>query len=225
MVKWFFLLLLSTSCFATEMRSRVVVLDTGLSLEDPRFSELLCQDYPGIDFTEEGIKDIHGHGTHVTGIIKQFAKDSQYCLTILKYYSTKQSNKDSLKAIVSSLKFISWLKPKVVNWSGGGETWNDDEYYYIKNTPETTFVVAVGNDNANLDEHCNYYPACYKLPNIIRIGSLKQDGKIKADSSNFGNIVNFFEIGENILSTLPIGYGTMSGTSLSNGYIHRKIYL
>lgn len=214
MMKWIILLLLSTSCLA-ETRDRVIILDTGLNLEDPRFKTLLCEDFPGVDFSGEGIKDINGHGTHVAGIIKQFAKDSKYCFTIIKYYIEGRPGKENLKAIISSMKLINYLKPAFVNWSGGGETWNDEEFYYIKNTPNTKFIVAVGNNSVNLDEKCNYYPACYKLPNIIRVGSLRENGKI-ADSSNFGKFVDAWEIGVNVWSTLPNdSNGFMSGTSLS----------
>lgn len=213
-------MLLSTSCLA---KDRVVILDTGLNLEDTRFKSLLCEDVPGVDFTGEGIEDVHGHGTHVTGIIKQFAKDSAYCITIIKYYKRTTTEAEQRKTLFSAYKTISSLKPTWVNFSGGGPSWNDDEYTVIKNNPKTIFIVAVGNDNVNLDEKCNYYPACYKLPNIIRVGSLAKTGAV-SDSTNFGTIVDTYEIGENVLSTLPDGRtGYMSGTSMSTATKTGKI--
>lgn len=212
MIKWFILLLLSNAALAKEPL-RVVILDTGLDIEDVRFNKLLCKDYQGLDFTNEGLEDVEDHGTHVTGIIKKYAKDSNYCLTIIKYYA--KGSKTTRKALIQALTWIHWIKPAYVNFSSGGRDWYDEEFKLIKETPETKFIVAVGNDTTNLDKVCDYYPACYPLKNIYRVGSLNRDGT-KARSSNFGSIVNFWQIGEHVLSTVPNDREDyMSGTSMA----------
>lgn len=212
MIKWFIILLLSTDCMAKEPL-RVVVLDTGLNIEDPRFNSLLCKDTQAIDFTNESINDFDGHGTHVAGIIKENAKNSKYCFTIIKYFSNNKVR--TKRALTNALMWIHWVKPALVNFSSGGPNWNDDEFRLIKTTPETKFIVAVGNDGNNLDDECNYYPACYPLKNIYKVGSLNKNGK-KTSTTNFGKTVKYWEIGENVKSTLPNGEeGYMSGTSMA----------
>jgi subtilisin family serine protease len=202
--------------------ARVVIIDTGLDVEDPRFKDILCKDVQALDFTGEGVVDKIGHGTHVAGIIKEYAKDSNYCLTIIKYYTEENSGKQNLSNVIEALKWVHLTKPKIVNFSGGGETWDNDEYEYIKNTPETTFILAAGNKRHNLDEDCDYYPACNRLKNIIRVGSLQEDGK-RAYTSNFGKIVTAWEIGTNVKSTLPDGRtGFKSGTSQATAKITGK---
>lgn len=214
MMKWILLILLTTLALAQD---RVVIIDTGLDITDPRFSNLLCKDVQGFDFTGEGLNDTLGHGTHVAGIIKENAGNSDYCMTVIKYYSEDNTGDQNLNNLNKALQWIHYDRPALVNFSGGGKEWNDSEFSYIRDTPDTIFIVAVGNDGVNLDKHCDYYPACYKLDNIIRVGSLNQDGT-RNTSSNYGNF-NYnveYEVGESILSTLPdnqIGY--LSGTSMA----------
>lgn len=76
---------------------RVGVIDTGLDLEDPRFIGHLC--YSGhSDFTGDGIQDDMGHGTHIVGLITKYARNSNYCLVILKYYGKNLSNVPAYQA-------------------------------------------------------------------------------------------------------------------------------
>lgn len=212
MIRWIFILLLSTLSFAKEP-IKVVIMDTGLDIKDNRFT--LCENIIGLDFTNQGLMDVMGHGTHIAGIIKKYAGDSNYCFIIMKYYSDIQTKDENLKAITSSLKMIKYIHPDFVNFSGGGPNYEKKEYDLIKDMPNVKFVVAAGNENINLDEDCDYYPACYKLPNIIVVGSLDTN-KRKAKTSNYGNIVNFWEIGQHVKSTLPNDReGYMSGTSMA----------
>jgi subtilisin family serine protease len=224
MKKWFLLLTLITSiCYgdSTNSPKRLIILDTGLNLEDPRFSKLLCEDYPGFDVTETTIVDTNGHGTHVAGTIKQYAKDANYCITIIKYYLDSNSGEQNLENVIKALTWINYVKPAFVNFSAGGPVRNDKEYELIKSTPETKYIVAAGNYNENLDKECNYYPACYKLNNIYRVGSLNASGTVSS-SSNYGTFINFWQIGENVKSTLPNDQeGYMSGTSMAAAILNR----
>lgn len=204
MINWVLLLLMTNISFG-DQPLRVVVLDTGLNVDDEKYTEMLCKDYQAIDFTTEGVNDINGHGTQIVETIKDYAKNSPYCLTILKYYTENNSGPENLKNVVKALTWISWIKPTFVNISGGGSDWSDDEFTLIRKASTTKFIVAVGNDEINLDEECNYYPACYRLKNIYRVGALNNSGN-KAKYSNFGSIVDFWQIGE---------HGNMSGTSIA----------
>jgi hypothetical protein len=78
----------------------VAVVDTGLDPELMNDSSI-CPDGHK-DFTGQGLQDINGHGTHISYLIDQYAKNfillkdgdssklksikSNYCQIILKYY-------------------------------------------------------------------------------------------------------------------------------------------
>ncbi len=94
---------------------RVAVIDTGLDLSDPRFSALLCKDIKGVNLVpKEGIRDLIGHGTHVAGIIKKYAKDANYCMMIIKYYSIDNSNTTNMINSILAMKFAVENKATVI---------------------------------------------------------------------------------------------------------------
>ena len=187
--------------------TRVVVLDTGLNLADPRFSQVLCKD-GHMDFTGRGIEDTNGHGTHVAGLIKTYAKDANYCLIIVKYYT----DRSALANYLPALEYAVSLHPDFINISGGGPGWDDREYAAVceAKANHTKFVVAAGNDNSI--DNTDYYPAGYREDNIVVVGALESDGYNRARYSNYGSVVTAWEIGQ-VTSTLPNGEGMMKGTS------------
>ena len=99
--------------------------------------------------------------------------------------------------------------------SGGGNNYLEQEENIIKQNPKIIFNVAAGNDGKDIDE-VPYYPATFKYKNVIAIGNLNKDGKTRNESSNYGSDVKTWEIGTNVLSTLPNGKeGKLTGTSMS----------
>ncbi len=224
------ILFLVTPSLARE-QLRIAVVDTGLNLQDPRFSELLCdKGTTSVDFTNTSINDTIGHGTHITGLIKEYAGDSNYCLIILKYYLPYSSGLDNLKRTIKAFAYAAKQNVSIVNYSGGGGAFDETEMNTILNNKKITFIVAAGNDNINLDKNCYYYPACYNLSNIIVVGSNVSRFK-KAPMSNYGRKVEVWETGENVLSTLVqdeckdqclLNKGYMSGTSQATAIFSGK---
>lgn len=187
--------------------AQVVVLDTGLDITDPRFSAHICPDMSK-DFTETDIDDRLGHGTHVAGLIDQYAGDSNYCLIVIKYTNEFFGNMNSYRRAIKYLETISF---NILNFSGGGENYEEDEDLLIKYYhPNSLFFVAAGNEHQDLNKY-PYYPASLPLKNIVVVGS--KNNSIISSFSNYGNIVKHWENGEFVLSTLPMGTGYMQGTS------------
>lgn len=189
---------------------KVMVIDTGLDLKDPRFQNILCKQEHR-DVTNTGMVDRHGHGTHVLGLIKEYAKDSDYCVIIVKFVDTQNESMALMVAnYLDAIRYVDEIKPDIVNISGGGSVRLITEELVIFNNSKTKFIVAAGNSNQDINTYC---PACHYgvYPNVEPVGAL--DGVAKAKFSNYGTGISW-EQGVNILSTLPDGkIGRMSGSS------------
>lgn len=201
------LLIYATSAL-TASPLRVVVIDTGLDLKDERFSNVLCPTGHK-DFTKNGINDTEGHGTHITGIIKQFAGNSNYCLIIYKYYDRYAYPNNNNIRLAKAIKEAMRIGADIVNISSMGENFINDEYNAIAEHPNTLVIGAAG----NYGENKRGFPGCYELPNARCVGALGHDGN-RLKSSNYGIWVDAWQPGEDVYSTLPNNhYGYMSGTS------------
>lgn len=209
------LLLLSLTAFA-ESTTKVAIIDSGLDLTDVRFSEVLCKKGHK-DFTGTGLEDNHGHGTHIAGIIKHHTNNKNFCLMILKYIDNDSSRR-TIDREVQAIDHAIKNGATIINISGGGYTFSEDEYLIVQANPKVKFVVAAGNDALNIDKSFqHFYPAFLSLTlrNVISVGNgLNQE--IHSDTSNYGTTVKAWEYGVDVVSTLPdYAYGLMSGTSQS----------
>jgi subtilisin family serine protease len=242
---------------------KVAVIDTGI---DPSFLEhktdySLCESGHK-DFTataslfselKEDITDHHGHGTHISGIIDQYAKDFilikngsgkdlakhkvAYCQIILKYYDPKILNTDNLKNTIAAFRWAIDQKVDIINYSGGGTEFSQAEHDVVMEalSKGIKVVAAAGNEHSNIDKH-KYYPAMYDkriyvvgnlVKPIVKKPSSKRDDDI-APSSNWGLSVNTWELGTNVISRLPaqvFGYmtGTSQATAIKSGKLVREM--
>ena len=202
--------------------TRIAVVDTGLDLNDTRLKDHLCPTGHK-DFTGEGLKDINGHGTHVTGLIEQYAKKANYCIQVYKYFQESSSGQVNLNRELLALHEAVRSGVNIVNFSGGGPQFNEEESLIIRNHPEVTFVVAAGNDGKDLDnDFYEYYPAQLFYRNMIVVGGLDWMGN-KTPSSNYSHRIKTKELGENVKSTLPGGLGYLSGTSQATAIATGKL--
>lgn len=232
---------------------KIAVIDTGI---DPYFASNgpICQG-ESKDFVGTGIVDNHGHGTHISGLIDQYAKDDvfepgedmdrslkiplRYCQMILKYYDPKQEA-DNLELTIKALRYAIDHKANIINYSGGGTEYSQQEHDLIIEALDKgiKIVAAAGNEHSDIDKH-PYYPAMYDK-RIYVVGNLAQPqsqelactdkGRKIACSSNFGDSVNTWEIGDKVLSRLPgHTYGYMTGTSqaaaIKSGKLVRQMLL
>jgi subtilisin family serine protease len=203
---------------------KIAIIDTGLDLSDPRFKDHLCALGHKNFVPKESINDINGHGTHVAGLIKQYAGNSNYCILIYKYYTELSSNKDNLDREVLSIEEASLNGADVINISSSGPGFNLLEFLAIRSNPKIVFVVAAGNDGEDLDASGNEsYPASYWLSNERVVESLDKDNKLML-SSNYSVRTQYKELGLDVLSLLPNNkIGIMSGTSMSTAIFSGKL--
>lgn len=201
---------------------RIAVVDTGLNLNDPRFTKHLCATGHK-DFTGAGIVDVNTHGTHVAGLIEKYAGNSNYCLLIYKYYT--DSDYGELNTTHEVLAFKEAIKngADIINLSAGGPEFSEQEALVIVEHPKVVFVVAAGNDGKDLDDPENKsYPASLFYNNMFVIGSVDSQG-YRSTTSNYGEKVKYAE-GENVVSYSPGGLNMIkSGTSMATAIFSGKL--
>lgn len=175
------------------------------------------------------LDDNHGHGTHIAGIIGAEAGNGkgiigispEVSLMILKYYDPKVPGADNLKNTVASIHYAVKMGAKIINYSGGGTEFSQEEHDAIAEAEKAgiLFVAAAGNERSNSDQH-HYYPADYKLKNIISVTAIDPATQVLS-SSNYGvDTVDIAAPGQNILSCLPNNaYGYMTGTSQATAFV------
>lgn len=216
----------------------VAILDTGLDVEHGDLSSNLWHDPSNIDvfgwnFVQNKANpfDDNGHGSHVAGIIgaisdaKNGVSGVAHRVSIMpvKYYSDANPGTVNLKNTVKAINYAVEHGARIINYSGGGPEFSEDEYHAIRKAEQKgiLFVSAAGNEHQNTDIEGNaYYPAAYRLKNMISVAATDQHNNL-LPSSNWGKKkVDVAAPGDNIYSTLPNGrYGYMSGTSQATAFV------
>lgn len=212
----------------------IAIIDTGIDIHHPMFKKLLWSNTSNTKSPQHGwnfinntadIYDLHGHGTHIAGIIAEQLRQSAdqvrpVQLMSLKYFDSKNTTKMNLKSSVEAIHFAVKNGAHIINYSGGGYGFSNEEYAALKYAEQNNVLVvaAAGNETWNID-HRPYYPAAYPLTNILSVGSVDEKNRL-ADHSNFGkNSVSVAAPGVDIRSASPGGrFEVMSGTSQATAY-------
>ena len=175
------------------------------------------------------LSDNHGHGTHIAGIIGAEADNKngiigispEVSLMILKYYDPSVNGTDNLKNTIRSIQYAEKMGANIINYSGGGTEFSHEEQdaVLLAEKKGILFVAAAGNEKSNSDQF-HYYPADYKLKNIISVTAIDPTTEV-LPSSNYGvETVDIAAPGYNILSALPRNsYGLMTGTSQATAFV------
>lgn len=239
------LFLVSFSSFADSFVEHkdivVAIIDTGVDIHHPLIRNHLwvnpyeknngkdndgngyAGDIHGWNFVSNNndLSDNHGHGTHVAGIILQKARSQRLKFMILKYYDPFSSNDDNLLNTVKAIRYATAMKADIINYSGGGDSRSPLEEAAIRDAQKhgILFVAAAGNEGRNTDL-VGFYPAGYRLSNIISVAAMDSQKRLLA-SSNYGSrTVDIVAPGKDIYSSLPGGrYGPMSGTSQATAWV------
>lgn len=240
----FALLFLCPLVATTETTGRdivVAIIDTGIDEEHPELRQHLwnnSQEIPGNKIDDDGngfvddlhgwnfvsnspqLSDNHGHGTHVAGIIAGRSSalpriSSQVKIMVLKYYDPKAKGSQNLLNSVRAIRYAIEMKADIINYSGGGPDRSALEEAAIREASAAgiVFIAAAGNDGANNDKTA-FYPANYRLPNVISVAAIDGGGELLSFSNYGSDSIDLALRGKNIYSTLPEGqHGFMTGTS------------
>lgn len=191
---------------------RIVVLDTGFTKSTYSNVELCEED--SRDFTGTGLKDNDGHGSHIANIIADRV-NVDFCIIVVKWFDPSSSNSTIQRASKNAFIYIATLKDIVaVNFSASGRGFWPEEKLAIEKIIKNgaKVFVAIGNDGKDMDKKCDAYPACYKIPGLVPVGNKNRDGTIESHS-NYGKIVEEWEVGVDVIADTPEGPIAMTGTS------------
>lgn len=211
----------------------VAVVDTGIDPIHPFLEKNIFVEQGRVDETNFGVDfskdkkgrgapiDQHGHGTHVSGIIKSIYPEVK--ILALKYYNPTASGIDNLNSTVEALRYAVDNNVDVINYSGGGPEAAVEELRILKEAERKGILVvaAAGNEESNIDDKRKaYFPASYGLKNIITVTAHDEDLKILS-SSNYGrSSVDIFAPGYRIKSSLQNGRaGYLTGTSQATAFV------
>ncbi|MBY0472187.1 S8 family serine peptidase [bacterium] len=219
----------------------VAVIDTGIDPSHPALKGNIWNDpvatktkpVYGWNFVvnQANPADLHGHGTHVAGIIGAAVDQkkgvagvaNEVSIMSVKYYSDANTGLVNLANTVKALNYAIDHGARIINYSGGGPEFAEEEYLAIRRAESKgiLLVAAAGNEHQDTDKVANYYyPQSYHLSNIISVAATDINNNL-LKSSNWGKKrVDVAAPGENIYSTLPGGnYGYMTGTSQATAFV------
>ncbi len=217
----------------------VAVIDTGLDINHPFLKNSLwtnpreipdnnidddsngyIDDIHGWNFVDNSnnLQDLHGHGTHISGIIHQVSPMTS--LVILKYFSSELTPEENLKNSTEAFRYAIKMKIPIINFSGGGPGYSQTESSVLKTADlENILVVAAaGNEGSNSDFN-RFYPANYGFKNILSVTAVNHVDRLPAYANYGKNTVDLASPGDHILSSVPMGgFEEMSGTSQATAF-------
>jgi subtilisin family serine protease len=210
----------------------VAIVDTGLDLTHPEFAGRLwtnpADGSHGYNFVANtnNPQDDNGHGTHVAGIIGATGNNGigvagvnwNAQLMAIKFLSANGSG--TTAAAISGIEWAVDHGAKVINasWGGTGNDFALSTAISYADSKGAVFVAAAGNNGGNNDT-TPFYPAAYHLSNMLTVAAVDSGGNL-AGFSNYGaTTVDLAAPGVGIYSTLPGGYGTLSGTSMAAPFV------
>lgn len=187
---------------------KVAVLDTGIDTSH--------RDIPGVtvyDHTGSSIKDLIGHGTHVSGIIAARTNNAvgisgiATCDLGMWKIFRDEPDEDDCEYYVDDILYHQALNKArragvhVMNLSigGGGATRTEALLFKKLIASGVTVVAAMGNEYE--EGNPTEYPAAY--PDVIAVAATDETNR-RASFSNTGAHVGLAAPGVGILSTLPM---------------------
>jgi len=196
----------------------VYVIDTGV---DSTHGELAGRVASGFSAVTGGAGDgdCHGHGTHVAGTVAGTNVGVANGATIVPVRVSGCDGKLETGRILRGIDYVIGHHrandPAVVNLSlGGSADVALDAGVRAMVADGITVVVAAGNSSRDA---CGTSPA--RVPSAITVGATSQTDT-RASFSNFGQCLDVFAPGVEILSSVPSGrYGQSNGTSMAAPHV------
>jgi len=227
----------------------VAVVDSGVNYNQEDLADNMWNGgstYPNHGFNyvdnNKDPMDLHGHGTHVAGIIGAAGNNTKgttgvcWKANIMAVRAADSTGQLTTANIIQGVNFAVANGAKVINMSLGGGSDFDQAYSdAITNaqTNDVVVVVAAGNETSNNDSGTTpVYPCNFPQPNLICVAALDQSYQL-ANFSNYGSTsVDVGAPGTNILSTYAgteglitdsLTSGWTGSTTTSGGWVYKTL--
>jgi len=185
-------------------------------------------DVHGIDCVNDDSDpmDDNGHGTHVAGTIGAAANNGKGIAGVawnVKLMALKFLDADGTGYTSDAIQCLHYAinnGAHVTNnsWGGAGFSRTLQDAIRVAGSRNQLFVAAAGNDGADNSTQ-PHYPSSYDLDNVISVAASGRDDAL-ASFSNYGSSsVDLAAPGVGILSTVPNGYASYSGTSMAAPHV------
>jgi len=166
-------------------------------------------------------RDVHGHGTHIAGIIAAAANNGIFgaginpSARIIPVPFMDSAGRGTQFDGAAAIKYAVDMGAEIINCSWGYYVYSGvlaDAVEYARSRG-VLVVAAAGNEGGTISQ----FPASFD--SVISVGSCALSGQ-RSSFSNHNPAVDILAYGEGIVSTLPSGqYGRMSGTSQAAGVV------
>ncbi|HEX9160227.1 MAG TPA: S8 family peptidase [Thermoanaerobaculia bacterium] len=191
----------------------VYVVDTGILAEHVDFGGRVAAGFSAFS-DGTGSTDCNGHGTHVAGVVGGAEYGVAKSATLIPVRVLDCNGAGSISSVLAGLDWVlldhaQSTHPSVVNMSLGGDASSalDSSVNQLIAAGITT-VVAAGNYNVDA---CGSSPA--RVASALTVGA-STDNDQRAGFSNYGQCVDLFAPGSNIVSD---SYSSPTATAVSSG--------
>lgn len=204
---------------------KVAILDTGIDASHPN---LQANVKGAVDFTGDS-RPLHGHGTHVAGIVGAAATGVGVIgvAPSCELYSVRVLDSDGLcpgdySWITQGVEWCIENRMDVINLSLGAPQPPPDALHAAILKAVNSGIIMVSASGNEKAKEINF-PARYE--EVISVAAFDKDGKV-ADFSNIGQGLDVIAPGVDIYSTWPGGsYARESGTSMASPFVAGLIAL
>ncbi|HKX27213.1 MAG TPA: S8 family serine peptidase [Blastocatellia bacterium] len=182
-------------------------------------------DVGGWNFVDDSpeIRDDHGHGTAMAGIIAAEANNGQgisgvmWQASLMPLKALDAAGSGAISDVVEAIDYAAAHGASVINCSFGTDGYSQALLDSINQAAASGALVVASAGNGGRDlSQMPYYPASYQAGNLITVAASTNDDQL-ASFSNYGaGSVQLAAPGVEILTTAPGGgYLSVTGTSAS----------
>ena len=197
----------------------IAMIDSGVDLNHP---DLIGKLVPGFNFLDNSAppQDDYGHGTHTAGIAAASSNNGlgiagvSWGARIMPIKILDSNGNGGYENLTAAIIWATDHYAQIINISLGGTIPSSA----LKNAVTyaigrgVMIVAAAGNDGSSQLR----YPAWYRQ--VVAVGSTNSLNQ-RSGFSNMGKDLDLMAPGDSIYSTMPGGYGTHSGTSMSTAFV------
>lgn len=175
--------------------------------------------------------DTAGHGTHVAGTIGAMGNNQVGVVGVnwkIQIMAVKflEAGGGTIADAITAVNYVADMKRAGVNivaannsWGGGGYSVSLENAIKACRDAGVLFVAAAGNAAINIDQ-TNFYPASYKIENVIPVAAVANSGNLASFSCYGPDSVLIAAPGVDVWSTYPGNqYARMSGTSMATPHV------